>query len=231
MGATHRAHFHCEALCDLFMPESTPTTNGDPRVNSAYARELLERQDTLQAEGWRTLDALKLAEALAPIGPMEVIGSLATGLMVWRDIDLHLLAPGLSPMVAHNAMARYFGHPQIGAIRYHYDYAAQDPANDPNDDRYYYALLYQGEDGHEWKIDISIWIADPPHVERLLPPYLIARLNDETRLAILWIKDQWFARPEYRVTVSSVDIYDAVLDHGVRAPNDFAAYLRARGQG
>ena len=94
-------------------------------LDSAFARELLERQDMLQAEAWRTLDALDLAAALASIGPMEVIGSLATGLMVWRDIDLHVVAPGLSASVAHEAMARYFGHPKIGAIRYRYDHAAQ----------------------------------------------------------------------------------------------------------
>ena len=46
-------------------------------------------------------------------------------------------------------------------------HAAQNPANDPNDDRYYYALFYQSDGGHEWKIDIAIWISDPPHVERL----------------------------------------------------------------
>jgi hypothetical protein len=214
------------------MPDTAPTPepNADPRSDPLYARELLERQDTLQLEAWRTLGALDLAVALAPIGPMEVIGSLATGLMVWRDIDLHVVAPGLSASVAHEAMARYFGHPRIGAIRYRYDYAEQNPANAPNDDRYYYALFYQGAGGHEWKIDISIWIADPPHVERLPPSSLIARLNDETRLAILWIKDQWFARPEYRIAVSSVDIYDAVLDDGVRTPEEFAAYLRAREQ-
>jgi hypothetical protein len=200
-------------------------------LDSAYARELLERQDMLQAEAWRTLDALDLAAALASIGPMEVIGSLATGLMVWRDIDLLVVAPGLSASMAHEALARYFGHPKIGAIRYRYDHVAQNPTNDPNDDRYYYALFYQSDGGHEWKIDISIWIADPPHIERLPPSSLIARLNDETRLAILCIKDRWFARPEYRMTVYSVDIYDAVLDHGVRTPEEFAAYLRERAQG
>jgi hypothetical protein len=30
------------------------------------------------------------------------------------------------------------------------------------------------------------------------------------------------------MTVYSVDIYDAVLDHGVRTPEEFAAYLRER---
>jgi hypothetical protein len=143
MGAVNRAHFRCEAIHDLFMPDSSSTPNADPRTDHAYARELLERQDALQAEAWRLLDTLNLSEALNPVGPVGVIGSLATGLMVWRDIDLHILAPGLASSVAHDAMARYFGHPQIGAIRYRYDHVAQSPANDPNDDRYYYALFYQ----------------------------------------------------------------------------------------
>ena len=77
-------------------------------LDSAFARELLERQDMLQAEAWRTLDALDLAAALASIGPMEVIGSLATGLMVWRDIDLLVVAPGLSASVAHEAHGALF---------------------------------------------------------------------------------------------------------------------------
>ena len=85
MGAVNRAHFAVK-LHDLFMPESAKRRS---HMDSAFARELLERQDMLQAEAWRTLDALDLAAALASIGPMEVIGSLATRLMVWRDIDLH----------------------------------------------------------------------------------------------------------------------------------------------
>jgi hypothetical protein len=132
------------------MPESSVRrSTADPRVDHIYARELLQRQDALLAEAWRTLHALDLEAALAQIGPIEVIGSVATGLMVWRDIDLHVLAPGLPPRVAHDAMARHFGHPQIGAIRYRYDYAAQNQANDPNNDRYYFALYYQSDDGSE----------------------------------------------------------------------------------
>ena len=58
---------------------------------------------------------------------------------------------------------------------------------------------------------------------------LARRLTDETRAAILWIKDVWHRRPSYPEVVGGVEIYDAVLDHGVRDPAGFAAYLRARG--
>jgi hypothetical protein len=56
------------------------------------------------------------------------------------------------------------------------------------------------------------------------------RLTDETRLAILWIKDVWHRRPTYPYEVGGVDVYDAVLEHGVRTPDEFAAHLRARGR-
>jgi hypothetical protein len=35
-------------------------------------------------------------------------------------------------------------------------------------------------------------------------------------LIILRIKDAWYQLPAYRREVSSIDIYDAVLQHGVR---------------
>ena len=34
----------------------------------------------------------------------------------------------------------------------------------------------------------------------------------------------------YPDEVSRIDIYAAVLDHGVRTPGEFAAYLRGRGK-
>ncbi len=47
---------------------------------------------------------------------------------------------------------------------------------------------------------------------------------------ILWLKDIWYRLPAYRDQVYSVDIYDAVMAHGVRTPTMFDAYLAARGK-
>jgi hypothetical protein len=55
-------------------------------------------------------------------------------------------------------------------------------------------------------------------------------LTDEARLVILRLKHIWFGFPAYRDTVLSTDIYDAVLAHGVRTPEEFDAYLRERGK-
>lgn len=55
-------------------------------------------------------------------------------------------------------------------------------------------------------------------------------LTDEMRLAILRLKHTWFPLTTYRNEVLSVDIYDAVLAHGVRSAEEFDAYLRERGK-
>ena len=54
-------------------------------------------------------------------------------------------------------------------------------------------------------------------------------LTPETRLAILWIKDLWHRLPVYPYTVGGFEVYDAVLNHGVRTPVDFDYFLRQRG--
>lgn len=78
-------------------------------------------------------------------------------------------------------------------------------------------------DGEPWKVDVSLWrLGDAPRELYFDPDTLCRRLTAETRGAILWIKDIWHRRPCYPDVVGGVDIYDAVLNHGVRAPAEFA---------
>jgi hypothetical protein len=82
--------------------------------------------------------------------------------------------------------------------------------------------------GELWKVDI--WVVDDPERQPDLAHVreLPERLTAETRAAILGAKDAWVGRPEYRREIRSWDIYTAVLDHGVRTPAQFAAWLRRR---
>ncbi len=59
--------------------------------------------------------------------------------------------------------------------------------------------------------------------------YLSRQLTDETRLAIFWIKDVWHHLPTYSYEVGGINVYDAVLEHGVRTPAQFEANLTERG--
>jgi hypothetical protein len=91
-------------------------------------------------------------------------------------------------------------------------------------------LRYETAAGELWKIDVSLWRLGDAARELSFDAGMLGRLlTDETRRAILWIKDVWHRRPSYPDVVGGVEIYDAVLDHGVRDPAGFAAYLEARG--
>jgi hypothetical protein len=54
-------------------------------------------------------------------------------------------------------------------------------------------------------------------------------LTNETRLAILWTKDVWHRLPVYPYEIGGFEVYDAVLNNGVRTPEDFDRYLSERG--
>jgi hypothetical protein len=55
-----------------------------------------------------------------------------------------------------------------------------------------------------------------------------ARLTAETRAAISAIKESYWRRAEYRDTVTSEDIYRAVLDDEVCEVTDFVLWLAAQ---
>jgi hypothetical protein len=59
---------------------------------SAGDQELLARQAALQAEAGQVLAELDLSGLFADVGPVLVVGSYLSGLMVWRDLDVCLLA-------------------------------------------------------------------------------------------------------------------------------------------
>lgn len=60
--------------------------------------ELLARQSALQAGAAELLAGLDLAALVADIGPLLLAGSVVSGLMVWPEIDVMLLAgPDFAP--------------------------------------------------------------------------------------------------------------------------------------
>jgi hypothetical protein len=92
-------------------------------------------------------------------------------------------------------------------------------------------VRYQPLGAEEWKLDISLLPAGTTwRSGATLGESLRDGLTDETRVAILRLKDIWHRLPTYRYQVASTDIYDAVLTHGVRTPEAFDAYLRQRGK-
>ena len=198
-------------------------------LTSEYASELLQRQDELQVEAGMVLEDLELIRLLNQLGSPIQLGSSALGLMVWPDIDMTVSCPGLTIDHALETMRPVYAHPQVKRVRYLNEVGRFNPTGLVLHDRYYFGVYYHASSGTEWKVDISFWLGVGEHPEPFHES-IGRQLTEETRLTILWIKDVWYRLPTYRNQVYSVDIYDAVLAHGVRTPTEFDEYLIKRGK-
>jgi hypothetical protein len=199
------------------------------RPEAAYAARLLERQDGLQAEANRLVELLDLPTMLGGAGRFERLGSSVSGLMVWRDLDLGVSCGRLSPERAWETVVPLAAHPRTSRLCYRNEVGWLAPAELRGYGRYYFVAHHETDAGDEWKIDISLWSPESPAGPLAHAEELRGRLTPETRLAILWIKDTWHRLPSYPDRVSGIDIYEAVLKHGVRTPEQFEGYLRQRG--
>ncbi|MDQ2905890.1 MAG: hypothetical protein M3Y81_20395 [Chloroflexota bacterium] len=197
-------------------------------LQPGQAAMLLQRQDALQHEAQTVLAELGLVKLLSPAGTLRQVGSSVLGLMVWRDIDLAVSSPGLDIERAYAIMQPLYTHPQVNQVRYLNGSGPFNPTGLQINERYYFAV-YAMLAGSEWKIDISFWLGEGVHPEPVHEA-IEQQLTSDTRLVILWIKDMWYQLPAYRQQVYSTNIYDAVLQHGVRTPAEFDNYLILRGK-
>jgi hypothetical protein len=198
-------------------------------LDPTYVAELYARQETLQREARTLVAELDLLTTLAQVGPAHQLGSSISGLMVWRDLDFIIMCdPALDMTQVVKAVYPLLTHPRTVAQHYANERGPFNPHADPASDRYYFVFHHKTAQGQTWKIDLSFFFSEQmlgvlDHLD-----WLQRELTEETRLAILWIKDIWHRLPAYPYQVGGYEMYDAVLNAGVRTPDEFDAYLIAR---
>ena len=82
-------------------------------------------------------------------------------------------------------------------------------------------------DPEVWKMDL--WTARPGEFAPMAPRRKVwaAALTEEARSHVLAIKNAVHAEPEYRKTLLSVHIYEAVLERGIRDLDEFRRWWQA----
>ncbi|WP_410575604.1 hypothetical protein [Amycolatopsis sp. cmx-4-61] len=196
-------------------------------VRAAYAilsgmTNLLEQQKELQVEADKVHEHLGLAK-LAELGTPNRVGSAALGLMVRRDLDITVVCAELDEKTADEVArigAELIRHPRVRVVNMRDDTGHWNV--DPDyPDGLYLGVKYRSLEGKDWNLDI--WFVDEPDRQPDLAHLksFPAKLDDEARLAILAIKQAWAENAGYGSVVSSVDVYNAVLEHGVRSPEQF----------
>jgi len=189
--------------------------------------DLLARQERLQQEAHEVMTELDLPAMLGRVGRVEVIGSAASGLMVWRDLDISVYTDSAADRVAA-AMRDLVANPAVLDLHYANETGSRSPSGGTHDQRYYAVVQYLSRGGERWKIDLSLWIDTGPRGEFSSAERLRDRLTDETRIAILRIKDDWHRHQDYPDKIGGIDIYDAVLNHSVRTAEQFGIYVSER---
>jgi hypothetical protein len=184
---------------------------------------LIARQRGLQDEASTLRTELGLDAILGAVGEPIVVGSAALGLMTWRDLDITVVSEQLDLRAVLDVVHRIGMRPEVSSVRFRNDTGRwnTDPAYP---DGLYVGVECVARSGEAWNLDI--WFVDEPdrqpdlaHLSSLPP-----RLDDDTRVAILTIKDAWCTSPTYGSEVTSHEIYEAVLDHGVRTVDEFEAH-------
>jgi hypothetical protein len=181
--------------------------------------ELIDRQTLLQAVGKEVLGSLDvLFEGLAAPIPT---GSYVSGLMAWPELDVMVLGgPDFSPQDVVALLGRVVSLRGVTGFDYLDERGDRSPTGERRDERYHVNIRLA-----EWRVDLSIWLYDDHINVTEWHRALAARITDDERLAVLRIKDVWHRRPEYPDEVSGLEIYTAVLDHGVRTPEGFGVWL------
>lgn len=164
-----------------------------------------------------------LPELLANYSSWFIGGSYNYGLMCWRDLDVYVLDP------PHDLKKCFeIGYEVTRRLFAKKSRFTNNVGADPNG--LYWGIKLGDERQGAWKLDL--WFLDAAGYEKHSKycDRLRLRLTDETRSAVLAIKEAYWQKREYRDTVTSDSIYRAVLDHNVRTVEDFKRWLDPRAE-
>jgi len=175
-----------------------------------------EHQDRLREEGQGIIARLGLLDLLRVWGEARVVGSVALGLVVRRDMDIHVLVPGKQVLetavwgTCSALFARGAGR-ELRVTDYRWEREALKVAIDN----------YPGSSG-PWSIDI--WMTTRPESTAFAATeHLRATLTAEARSAILALKRRYDACGLLKDGLSA-EIYEAVTCGGVKTVEEFEVW-------
>lgn len=180
--------------------------------------DVLQRQAARQLKAGEIFARLGLIERWAEVGVPKLVGAAAYGLMVAPDIDIEIYCDAPAVDAGFTIVSSLARQRAICQVRFSNEL-------DGPDQGLYWQLRYRADDGEVWKIDMWLLAHDHPGPRSLdLVEPMKHALTDETRSAILRIKEALLDQPD----VHSIEIYEAVLDDGVRSMNGFLAWRAQR---
>ncbi|GAB3752098.1 hypothetical protein [Microlunatus parietis] len=169
-----------------------------------------ERAVQLEGEATRLLAQLDLGSAFG--WRPQVIGSVRSGLLVLRDLDVMFDAPDATAPMILAGLAALAERVVIMDADFRDERGDRRPTSKITDERFYLVLKL----GDGWKVDLTFWLhaVERPHVADALR---LRELPAAQRELILRLKTEC---PDYPERIGGSEIYRAVLDRGVRTVDE-----------
>jgi hypothetical protein len=185
--------------------------------------ELLARQAALQAEAAGVIADLDLFALLRTVGDPTHTGSSALGLMLARDVDVTTVCQSLEPVPIFDLGRSLATHPRVRQMTFRDDTGRWN-VSPHYPDGLYWMVEYVADPDVEWKLDLWFLLEGTTQFDLEHMRTLPARLTPDVRAAILRIKEAVASDPS-AAKRPSYEIYEAVLDHDVRTPDEYARYV------
>ena len=193
-------------------------------------RELLEREAELRTEADQMLEDSGLRKIILAEG-FYPVGSYVMQTMTWRDLDFEREREQLD-WNAHWDLGN-----RLAATGWTWRLVCMDARREPGIGTGPAEGLYWGirvsnpkksSQAIIWKLDL--WTAPPGEFAKHCPNcqrWSVA-LTDYVRFRILQVKRAIYSLPEYRRTMLSVHVYEAVIDAQVRSVDEFMQWWQQR---
>src|SRR5262249_2334425 len=133
-------------------------------VGAERDADLLRLATALEAEAAEPLRQLDLETAFPGFGLAQLVGSAASGLMVWRDMDVVFTAPDATAAAVLEGLAGLGARCWLVAAEFRDERGERRPTARVVDERHYAVCRCQGPHGL-WKLDLTVWLhaVDRPH--------------------------------------------------------------------
>lgn len=159
----------------------------------------------------KIIQELQLIEKWSKIGTCHLVGAAAYDLIVSPDIDFETFSDEIHPEHIMQELAPLVANPNVIELKYH-DYSKMDFNG------HYFKLIYK-EQGTEWTIDMWLFSTNKEGaLSRDMVPLMNKYLTNTSREIILDIKE---ALIEKKLEFSSIFIYQAVLEYGIKNIDEF----------
>ncbi|MBP7927784.1 hypothetical protein KAZ57_01415 [Patescibacteria group bacterium] len=188
--------------------------------------QLSETATSLKKNALKIINDWDLLNYLSKFGGAYIVGSVELDLMTWRDIDVEIIADNIPTKNNAIEISGYLFN-KIGVRKVTpIDYSDGDGVKKPKG--LYIGAEYVDNENNKWKVDVWLLEKDSARTKDKTE-MLKQKLTPEFTEIILDIKSELSTNPKYRKEITSVDVYTAVMDNGIKDIAGFKQYLSQKG--